>query len=405
MLFRILVILFALHLNAQVITIPKENYSEKEQFIISQERSFQKDTTSLIRFLKPLLQSNEKNYVVIYNTLLANGYAECNDSATNKTSNLHIEAVALARTLPNKSLEIWAKVNYVKYLYKYRRYKKMEPLLLELLTDTKDKKNSNLISARDIYQSLAWILQTLCDFEEAENYFNLALENSVPNSSERAAILDNLGYNYYKINNYDKALALFAQSSEMALINNDSLRYAKTLGNQGLVYESLKKYDQATGLLLEDIIISEKVGDFKNTMFAATALARIYLKNGDLENAENSIITAEKIATSKSHFKKAELEITKIKLEFLKSKPNSDEELAAHRRLIVLEDSLEQSDSEANINLLNWKLQKEKYENEIIKSQKLQFQQDKTNTILLSIAILLLIMGIGIFIYKKKKSP
>ena len=100
-------------------------------------------------------------------------------------------------------------------------------------------------------------------------------------------------------------------------------------------------------------------------MFATTALARVYLKNNNLAEAETTLLEAEEIAVSKSYFRKSELEVIKLKLELLKRKPNAAQELITTRRMMLLQDSLQKRDGDEQIQLLKWQVQKDKYQQKI----------------------------------------
>lgn len=398
---RLFVVLFTISIQAESILLPKNSETQKESFIISQEKNFGKDTEALLRYLEPLLKSKNESYITIYTALLANGYSNHYDAITPVSTNLYKKSILQAHIINNIQLQTWAKLNYVKHLYKYKKFKNMQVLLLEILKDTKNKNPSEIILPRDTYQTIGWIMQTLNDYKEAEEYFNLALKSSQPNSSEYAAILDNLGYNYYKLNAYDKALNFFSKAGEMALKSGDTIRFAKALGNKALVYENLKQYDAAIQLLLQDIDLSKKLQDDKNVMFASKSIARIYLKNDEWQLAEEFLKKADDIAKTKSYYNKAALEITQLKLQFLKSKPNSTEELATQNRMLALEDSLENADSETNINLINWQLQKEKFNTNRQESQVLQKKNTINRNILIAFIYILSATILGFLIYRK----
>lgn len=397
-----LCIVFSININAQSIRIPNLKNDQKETKIILQEKNFSSDTVALKKYLKPLLKDIE--YVPIYNALLANGYINYYDSITKKSTDLYEKSIVKAKASKNKSLEIWTTLNYVKCLYQYRKYPEMLPQLLNLLKKVKETHESKIILPGETYKTIGWIMQTLYDYPEAEHYLKLALKYTKPNTLEYATLLDNLGVNHYKTREFEKALSYFNESSAVALNIKDTLRYAKTIGNKGIILEELKKYDQAIALLKEDIFLSEKMNDSKNTMFASTSLARIYLKNNDLINTEKAIEKAELIAVSKSYFRKSELDIIKLKLDFLKRKPNAEYELIAHRRMLALEDSLKKADGEDQINLLNWQIQKDKYKYEIQKAEKTFKKEDNKKIFFLILSIIFSLFIVCVFVYQLKKN-
>ena len=400
--FYLLLFGFFSTIYAQHIEIPKKG----TQFqiltqLIQQERNFGEDTISLQKYLLPLAKT--KAYLPIYNCLLANGYANAFDNISPQTTKLYLKSISQASNTNNKSLQIWTRLNYVKNLYKYRYYKEMQPFLLDVMKDIRQTKESQIINPLDTYQTIGWVIQTLSDYPEAKYYLNLALKHCEPNSANYAAILDNYGINLYKTGSYQEALKQFNNAATIALKVKDSLRYAKILGNKALVYEEQKQYAEAIQLLKEDITLSKKLKEAKNTMFATTALARVYLKNNNLAEAETTLLEAEEIAVSKSYFRKSELEVIKLKLELLKRKPNAAQELITTRRMMLLQDSLQKRDGDEQIQLLKWQVQKDKYQQKIAQTNTL-YQNEIIKKNIFALLIGIAILGaVGLYFFLKKK--
>lgn len=400
--FYLLLFGFFSTIYAQHIEIPeKGTHFQILTQLIQQERNFDEDTISLQKYLLPLAKA--ETYLPIYNGFLANGYANAFDNISPKTIKLYLKSISQAASTNNKSLQIWTRLNYVKNLYKYRYYKEMQPFLLDVMKDIRQTKESQIINPLDTYQTIGWVMQTLSDYPEANYYLNLALKHCEPNSANYAAILDNYGINLYKTGRYQEALKQFNNSATIALKVNDSLRYAKTLGNKALVYEEQKKYTEAIQLLKEDITLSKRLKEAKNTMFATTALARVYLKNNNLAEAETTLLEAEEIAVSKSYFRKSELEVIKLKLELLKRKPNAAQELITTRRMMLLQDSLQKRDGDEQIQLLKWQVQKDKYQQKIAHTNTL-YQNEIIKKNIFALLIGIAILGaVGLYFFLKKK--
>ncbi|MCL9808159.1 tetratricopeptide repeat protein [Flavobacterium luminosum] len=402
--FGFLFTFFFIKINAQQIVVPNSlNKAKDFEFVIQQENENCKDTLSLQNYLKPLLQKQSNAHASLYNALLANGYKKIQDSITRGSKELYLKSIQQAKVTNNKPLIIWTKLNYVKCLYHFRKYPEMLPTLLQILEDIKEIKRETLIFPGDSYKKIGWIMQTLSDYPEAEHYLQLALKHTNPNSAEYASILDTYGINFYKIRNYKKALEQFNKAGSLALKVKDSLRYAKVLGNKAMVYKDQKDYVKAIVLLKEDITISEWLNDSKNTMFASIALGKIYLENKRFSDAEEILRKAEKIAVSKSYLRKSELEIIKLKLELFKNKPNVPEELVAHRRMLVLEDSLQKADGETQIHLLNWQIQKDKYQEKISQTNKLYKKEVFSKKLYSILAVVLILFAVWIYFYQKNK--
>lgn len=400
--FRLLLLSFFINLNAQTIRIPNNRTnSQKLDLLIQQEKNFGKDSLALQKYLQPL--SKTKLYLPLHSALQANSYTNFYDRITAKSKKLYQTSINQANILGYKPLQIWTRLNYVKRLYHYGYYQEMQPVLLELMKDIRQTKESEIINPLDTYKTIGWIMQTLSDYPEANYYLKLALKYCKPDNPNYASILDNYGVNLYKMRYYQDALKHFDKSGAIALKNKDILRYAKTLGNKALVYEQQKKYVEAISLLKEDIALSERLKESKNKMFASIALSRIYLKNNALTEAEDLINEAGKIATSKSYFRKWELEVVNLKLDLLKRKPNPNEELLVSRRMMVLLDSLKLTDGDDQILHVKWQVQKAKYQQKITQANK-QYQKEIIIKNILGILIVLSILtAIVLFFIQKKK--
>lgn len=400
--FYLLVLSVCINLNAQLIQIPKggTNFQITTQ-LIQQERSFDKDTLALKKYLEPLIKS--ETYLPIYNGLLANGYVNVYDNIFPKSTKLYLKAIEQADATNNKSLQIWTRLNYVKRLYQFRYYQEMQPVLLELMKDIRQTKETQIINPLDTYQTIGWIMQTLSDYQEADYYLILALKYCEPNSANYAAILDNYGINLYKTGRYKEAIKHFDNAGEIALKVNDSLRYAKTIGNKAIVLEKQNNYAEAITLLKQDIALSKRLKAEKNTMFATTALASVYLKNNNVTEAEAILKEAEAIAASKPYFRKSELEVIELKLELLKLKPDAEQELITARRLMVLKDSLSQRDGDEQVQLLKWQVEKDKYQQKIEQTNTL-YQNEIIKKNIFGLLIGISVLGtIGLYFFQKKK--
>ena len=400
--FRLLLLSFFINLNAQTIRIPNNRTNfQKLDLLIQQEKNFGKDSLALQKYLQPL--SKTKLYLPLHSALQANSYTNFYDRITAKSKKLYQTSINQANILGYKPLQIWTRLNYVKRLYHYGYYQEMQPVLLELMKDIRQTKESEIINPLNTYKTIGWIMQTLSDYEEANYYLKLALKHCKPESENYAALLDNYGVNLYKTRRYQEALKQFDMAGAMALRIKDSLRYAKTLGNKAIVYEEQKKYTEAIPLLKEDIALSERLKESKNTMFASIALARIYLKSNALAEAEILINQAGSIAASKPYFRKWELEVINLKLNLFKRKPNPKEELIASRRMMVLLDSLKGTDGDEQILQVKWQVQKAKYQQKITQANKRYQKEIMVKNIFAVLIGISILMAIVLYFIQKKK--
>lgn len=365
----IFLFLFVLHLKSQntPIKVPSlENKIANIEALLSQSKSFDTDSTSLKKYLEPL--SKSKEYRSVYEGLLANGYSDFYNRTNSKSEFYYLHSIKNAAEQKEISVEIWAQLNYISYLYFYRDYMKMTTGLLQIIDKIKKLPANEIILPAETFKKIGWILQTLEDYPESLHYLNLAKKYTPEKTTEYASLIDNIGMCYFHMGNDKVAESYFNQSTSLAKQIHDEVRYAKTLGNLALVHQKRGDLPSAISLLKRDIAISEKNKSNQNTMYAAILLAELYVKNKNLNQAEEILKKAAEIANSKSYFKKSELQIIKLKLDILKQQNKTDNELALRRRMLVLEDSLKSTDGDIAISNANWTIQKAKFKQNIKKT-------------------------------------
>jgi tetratricopeptide (TPR) repeat protein len=139
-------------------------------------------------------------------------------------------------------------------------------------------------------------LGTIGNKKEAVNYLKKAIKYTNHHTAEFAMISDNLGYYYLQLGDLVNARKNFDKASEVAKSVGDSVRYAKAIGNLGLIYEKNQDYPSAIKMIQKDIQISERFQAEQNTMFAYTVLARLFLANNQVLEADKALKKADYIA-------------------------------------------------------------------------------------------------------------
>ncbi|OXA75335.1 Tetratricopeptide repeat-containing protein [Flavobacterium aquidurense] len=400
-----LIVLIVSQLNAQknqIVFSSSENKIKKIEDLVLQEKPFDTDTLGLKTFLQPL-QTKENG--VIYDALLANGYSNFYNTLNKQSKSYYIQSLKKAALLKDTSIEIWVQLNYVSYLYHYRDYVNMTPLLIKIIDGISRLPKDQIILPGQSFKKIGWIMQTFGDYKEALEFLNLAKKYTPKNTPEYAEITDALGLNYFNVGNIKTAEFYLNQARVLAKQINDEVRYAKILGNLALLQRQKGDLKTAISLLKEDITISERKKSYQNTMYACILLAELYLADNNLDKAEETLKKGEKIAYSQSYFEKSELQIIKLKLEVLKKQNKTDNELILRRRMIVLEDSLQNKDGDIAISKANWILEKTKFQ-ESIKKTKNQYRREvakKNIYAYITILAFLLAFLLVFFILKKYK--
>lgn len=369
--------------------------------LLVQIKSFDTDTISLKKYLASL--SKSKEHKSLYEGLLANGYSDFYNTTNSKSNFYYLNSIKSAAVQKDVSLQIWTQLNYISYLYLYRDYISMTPRLLQVIDQIKKLPVDEIILPGETFKKIGWMLQTLEDYPESLYYLNIATKYTPQKTAEFASLMDNIGMNYFRMGNDKAAESYFNKTAVLAKQIKDQVRYAKALGNLALVKQKRGDLQTAISLLKEDIKISEQEQSNQNTMYASILLAELYIKNSNLNQAEEILYKAKEIADSKSYFKKSELQIIKLKLDILKQQNKTDNELALRRRMIVLEDSLKNKDGDIAISNANWVIQKTKFQQNINRTADEVKHESAMKNIYAVVIVMAFILAVFIFLNFKKQ--
>jgi len=388
--------------NAQKLQIStSKNELKNIESILLQEKNFGTDTTALKKYLSPLNKITK--YQSIYKGLLANGFSNYYNSRNKTSENYYLNSIQKAKTSHNISLEIWAKLNYINYLYFYRDYIKLTPFLLEIMENLEPLQAEQIINADETYKRIGWILQTFGDYDKSLHYLKLAEKQAAKNTSEYASILNSIGLNYLYIKDYKMASHYLNETAKMAKQIHDDVRYAKALGDLATVSQQNGDFETAIKFLKKDIQISEQYKSEQNTMYASILLAEVFLKNNNIEESLAFLNKAENIAVTKSYFKKSELEIIKLNLQILKLKNSTENELNLRRRMVAIEESLENEDGDEAINQANWIIEKNNYQDSIDEAKNKYEKTLKKFYLIIATMVLSILLLVFVYFLKKYK--
>ncbi len=136
------------------------------------------------------------------------------------------------------------------------------------------------------------------NYDNARHYLKSAVEifREEKDTIRLASALHNLGYTNYSMGQYDTALVLFSETSEIYRKLGYQTEYAFCIGNSGLVYSRLSDYRKAEEFLLRAIEMLNNQGDERAVTQFIIEYAGILQHKGKIN---------EGIATAKSGFDKA----------------------------------------------------------------------------------------------------
>lgn len=244
---------------------------------------------------------------------------------------------------------------------------------------------------------------TIGDTNEAIHYLQKAEQFAEPNSKELAAIQDNIGFYYLEQNQIENAKRYLSKAETVAKNINDQIRYAKVLGNLGLLEYKKGNLDKAVELLRKDLTISKKFRSHNNTNYARILLSKILIDKNQINEAKSLLSEAGKFAESKMQLKKDVFEIEQLKLRIAQQENNPEQELISLRKLNELEKQLTNSDSEKNLERSNILAQKERYANKLSLANA-QFEKEQLkNKAIIVVSVLLFFIIILLIIFNRKQ--
>lgn len=402
--FFLLLFLLSENLFSQQIVI-KNNLDPKRKLesVILQNKNFRKDTLALKAFLSPLIKSSDKDLHVIYYNLLASGFASANEALNTSSNRYFSESLELAKSNDNPGLEIWALVNYAFYLYDYKKTSEALQVYLDADNRIRHTDHHSIVLPSDCFKKIGFFMGTIGDTTEAIDYLKKAQQFADPNSKELAAIIDNIGFYYLELDQFEDARKYLSQADKISRSINDQIRYAKVLGNMGLLEYKTGNLEKAIQFLKQDLAISEKFQSHYNTNYARILLSKILIDKDQIDEAKVLLTEAQKFTESKPNLKKDVFEIEELKLKIAQRENNPQKELLALRKLKFLDEQLINSDSEKNLERSNIRAQKERYASKLsLANAQFEKEQFKSKAVIV-ISILLFCIIILLIIFHKKQ--
>lgn len=313
------------------------------------------------------------------------------DELNDRSDYLFKRALAMARKMENRTIEIWCLANYSYYLYYYDDLEEASKNYVMLLDLLESSSGIYILTKAKIYQRLGFFTGYIGDYQSAITYLKRAIDLSPSYSRIRASSLDNLGSFFIKLSEFQKAEYYLNQALMVAKNIDDPLRVAKVLGNMGLLQFKKGNLIKSFEYLHQDVDMSLQLGSLgrRNAIYALKMLEYNYLSLEDYANAE---IINDKIyqigKLDKRAFKDFEYDIISLQLALIKNKKDDVKELALRRRLDTLKKPttiIEHRSDGFNFSL--WNLQKLQHKYNQLKDNGLQ-QKIKLQRRLLLVSVI-----------------
>jgi len=369
--------------------------------IIRESQKYQTSSSVLSTYLTPYfnqaIRKNDNALLAIYYCLLADQSFDSEGVRNSFSDKYYLKAVDLEKDYNYQNVKAWVKVMYGFYLYRCLKASEALPLLLEGERGIADIPKDLVLDLTHTYKKLGYFFGTLGDYRTGIKYLELGQQQEGISPKLKAEILDNLGLLTLKSGG-DTAQAMknFEIAQNLALSEKDSLRYAKTLGNQARIYEGMKDYQKALSLLDKDLEISKSLGNNKNTIFALMMRIRLCISMGANKDVRQMIRETEYLLEGADD-KKTILELEGHKLNLAIQNGDLKQELNARRRIEQLQDSLRFLDGDPVLSQLKFMADKQKYADKLSLAQAL-IKKKRAET-RLWVILSLFVVVLSFFIY------
>jgi len=369
--------------------------------IIRESQKYQTSSSALSIYLTPYfnqaIRKNDNALLAIYYCLLADQSFDSEGGRNSFSDKYYLKALDLEKEYNYQNVKAWVKVMYGFYLYRCLKASEALPLLLEGEKGIEDIPKDLVLDLTQTYKKLGYFFGTLGDYRTGIKYLELGQQQEGISPKLKAEILDNLGLLTLKSGGDTvQAMKNFEIAQNLALSEKDSLRYAKTLGNQARIYEGMKDYQKALSLLDKDLEISKSLGNNKNTIFALMMRIRLCISIGANREVRQMIKETEHLLEGADD-KKTILELEGHKLNLAVQNGDLKQELNARRRIEQLQDSLRFLDGDPVLSQLKFMADKQKYADKLSLAQAL-IKKKRAET-RLWVTLSLFVLVVSFFIY------
>jgi len=378
--------------------------------IIRESQKYQTSSSALSIYLTPYfnqaIRKNDNALLAIYYCLLADQSFDSEGGRNSFSDKYYLKALDLEKEYNYQNVKAWVKVMYGFYLYRCLKASEALPLLLEGEKGIEDIPKDLVLDLTHTYKKLGYFFGTLGDYRTGIKYLELGQQQEGISPKLKAEILDNLGLLTLKSGGDTvQAMKNFEIAQNLALSEKDSLRYAKTLGNQARIYEGMKDYQKALSLLDKDLEISKSLGNNKNTVFALMMRIRLCISMGANREVRQMIKETEHLLEGADD-KKTILELEGHKLNLAVQNGDLKQELNARRRIEQLQDSLRFLDGDPVLSQLKFMADKQKYADKLSLAQALIKKKRAETRLWVTLSMYVLVVSFFIynaFRYRSRK--
>lgn len=318
-------------------------------------------------------------FAVIKDVLNGLHISKTQDTTNPESESLFAKAKVAIDRIPNLPLKLWVYTEIGFYYYSYNQYKDASLYFGYTARYLDLPSTMPTVQTQEVYKKNAYFYQTISAYDQSTRYLIKSKAYTAKTDLYYANALNTIGSNYLKNNNLKQAEYYLLKAKEAALQNNDSLRYAKTLGEIANLHTLKKEYKLAEDLLLEDIKISENIGEQRNAMYAKILLGSLFVQQGEITQAKHYLHQAEQFAQSKEYLKSFLIAIKEELLQLAILEKRDSLELQYRREIEQLDIVVAPHESSEILQKINLEAQQERVilelDAEKNKLEKVQYQR------------------------------
>lgn len=390
------------HMNEIVAT--KDPLKQLEKVLMSPV-DYKQDTLTLQRNLKPILDlANKERSVPLkwaYYMLMADGYSIAFDRVNARTDHFFTLGEKLVSDNDYTVLQMLGNVRQGSYYFTYRAVKEAFPYFLQAADLQKDIASEKVPLIELHYNFLARFYSFIGDNAKAVEYLKLALPFTEKLSRKQVDMTNSIAVYLRRDSLFDQAHTYFIQAMQTAKLAKDSVWIGIISGNLA-DYEWEKGHkDKAMALVRQNIELSFRYNELLDAMRANLILASMLIDQKQWVEAKEHVHSSMRLMEDKPYFLVFKRDAAKALSQIAKGMGQPDEELRQLYRFINYEDSLDNRNSNSEMQKISWKWEMERYE-QAIKTAEDKRQQIKQTYQYLGVFLLLTFVIVLLLINRTK---
>jgi tetratricopeptide (TPR) repeat protein len=243
---------------------------------------------------KLALQLNDKSLQCAVFWLRADYYS-VNRSFNPLSLRLYQEAIDFAK---NNSLPVETAISIHKMGMFYSTFKRIAaayPYLLDAQELFRSIGFSNVPGISTYLNDLALFYYNIGDYYNAKIKLTEALKYKTYTKRDEISMINSIGLIYRMYRQYDRAIAYFNKSLQLAKLSRDSAWIGIAQGNIGSAYLMQNKFNQALPYIRTDYTVSLKYDEAANAVIALLRIVRINIHFNKLQLVEKELDTARRL--------------------------------------------------------------------------------------------------------------